>query len=84
MMTRTVLLVPLGPLFAALLSGCPTDTGQSCGTNPPRTRIIELTPEQYASWAMGIPPPTSTGDEPTTDGDTSGTGGASTGASDGS
>jgi hypothetical protein len=75
------LLLPLSPLFASLLSGCFASSscdGFKGGTD---TRIIELTPEEYADWMKGISPgeyPT-TGSPATTDV----TGTASTGASTG-
>jgi len=76
------LLLPLAPLFASLLSGCFATSscdGFKGGTD---TRIVELTPEEYANWMQGIPP----GESPTTGMPTTtdGTGTASsTGASTG-
>src|SRR5689334_23099721 len=56
---ETALLLPLAPLFAALLSGCFGDCDDV-------KRTVELTPEEYAQWSNGIPPEGMTlGDTPT-------------------
>ncbi len=74
MVYSTTRLIPLAPLFAALLqSGC---TG-CFGFEPENvTRNVELSPEEYAQWQMGMPP-----DGPTT-GATSSSGSGSSTAND--
>lgn len=69
--------MPLGPLFAALLSGCFGTSSCAGFKGGNYTDKVELTPEEYASWSMGIPPGSSTGDP--TDGGTGGTGGGTGG-----
>lgn len=61
MHTHPLLAVPLSALFATLLSGCPLfgcDTIES-------EQTLDLTPEEYAQWQMGMMPGASTG-APTT------------------
>lgn len=49
-------LLPLAPLFAALLSGC----NLSCGG--PIKKTLVLSPDEYANWSNGMPPDAPTGD----------------------
>ncbi len=73
-MHTSALLIPLAPLFAALLSGCVSTSSCDGFDGGSYMRTIELTPEEYAQWMQGHPSQTS-GEQPTT----SATSGTSTG-----
>jgi hypothetical protein len=79
MNTRQNLLLPLAPLFTALLSGMLVGCSgySSCENFKGGTyqRTIELSPADYEQWQMGIPPGSSTGGlaTSTTAGTTAGT-----------
>lgn len=72
-----LLLLPLASLFSALLAGnaCTSCFGYKPSTY---TTTVELTPEEYAQWSKGMPPP-DTGDPTTGDPTTGGSTGGSTG-----
>lgn len=76
-MDKAAFLLPLAPLFASLLSGCFGTSSCAGFKGGTYTRSVELTPEEYASWSMGIPPGGSSGDP--TGGGTGGTGGTTGG-----
>ncbi len=61
MNSRLNLLVPLAPLFASLLAGC--FGKDSCEDFKEGTymQTVELTPEEYEQWLMGMPPGGSSG-----------------------
>lgn len=71
------LLLPLSPLFAALLSGCFSSSSCDDFKGGTYDRTVELSPAEYAQWKMGIPPgSSSTGvATSTTDGTSGSTGG---------
>jgi len=72
------LLLPLSPLFAALLSGCFSSSSCDDFKGGTYNQTVELTPWEYEQWQMGIEPGQTSGmATSTTDG------GAGTGAGDG-
>ena len=77
MNARLDLLLPLAPLFAALLSGCASYSSCDDFKGGTYDRTVELSPAEYAQWKMGIPPgSSSTGvATSTTDGTSGSTGG---------
>lgn len=80
--------IPLASLFSTLLSGCFAQSSCSDFKGGTFERTVDLAPERYAQYEMGIVPesttedPTSTGGT-STGGTTTGTGGDSTGGSTG-
>ena len=70
-------LLPLAPLFTALLAGCSSYSSCDDFKGGTYDRTVELSPAEYAQWKMGIPPgSSSTGvATSTTDGTSGSTGG---------
>ena len=77
MNARLHLLLPLAPLFTALLAGCSSYSSCDGFKGGTYDRTVELSPAEYAQWKMGIPPgSSSTGvATSTTDGTSGSTGG---------
>jgi len=69
---RINLLLPLAPLFAALLSGCFGTSSCSDFKGGTTMRTVELSPAEYEQWQMGVPPGGSTTAAASTSGDSTG------------
>jgi len=55
------LLLPLAPLFAALLSGCGGKSSCDDFKGGTYMKTVELSPEEYEQWSRGMPPGAPTG-----------------------